>query len=269
MTESFIQGPVDGTGKRVRTSQQTIGGNAVEEQYVRISPQGGPDSIQFIGTATNRAINEWTSLQSVVVPAGFYASPLSFRGLSATAGYGARAIYMRKLGSYNLGTNVYTDTGAAASSGNYFSNLMVVVTTALSNTATNLAVSFTDDTGAARTATNLALASSQPIASRLDVVLGNRTDAFGRSTPIAGVRDVTGVAESPGTAATGVVDIYGYDIISYLRMVAANTVYSEQMDPHQWGIPAGDILSVESNSYATAVAAIVQERQLLCQFTAV
>ena len=267
MTESFIRGPADSTGKMVRTSQQTKGANAVEEQYVRIAPQGGPDSVSFVGTATNRAVQEWFSLQNFTVPTGYFAQPLSFRALSATAAYGARAIFMRKLGTYNLGTNTYTDTGINANPGSYFAGVSAVVTTALSATATTLTVTYTRADGVTGRSGSIVLAASQPITSKIDMTMATRTDAFGRtSVPDVGVFDVTAVSEA--TAATGVVDIYGYDVIAYLRAVAANTVYTETFDPHLWAIQAGDVISVESNSYATAVAAIVQERQLLFQLTA-
>lgn len=269
MAESRVILPPDSTGKGLRTSQQNIGGNNVETQYVRIEPQGGPDAVQFLGTVSNRAINEWISLMSFAVPTGYIAQPLAFRALSATAGYGARAIYARKLGSYNLGTNAYTDTGAAASAGSYFAGLFLAVTTALSAVATNLTVTYTSaHDGSSRTTGNIALAASQPIGSRLEPAsLVNRTDPFGVSRSDAGLRDVTGVAENPATAATGVVDVYGYDYISYFRLPTANASVNEVFDPHLYALPAGDILSVESNSYATAVAAIAQERILTYQLT--
>lgn len=266
MAESYIQGPVDGTGKKARTSSQVVGVNTVEEQYVRIAPQGGPDSVQFNGTISNRAVNEWTSLQSFVIPTGFFAQPLAFRALSATAGYGARAIFMRKLGSYNLGTSTWSDTGVNASTGSFFAGLMGVVTTALSAAATTVTATYTNESGTAGRSATLALAASQPVGSRIDFALATRTDAFGiANKPDAGVFDVTAMTDN--SAATGVIDVYGYDVLSSFRLTAANTVVAEQFDPHLYALRAGDILSVESNSFATAVAAIAQERQLLYQST--
>lgn len=268
MAESYIQGPADGAGKKIHTSQQTVGANAVEEQYMRLSPQGGPDSVQFIGTATNRATNEWTSLQSYVLPVGYYGQPLSFMSLSATAAYGARAIYLRKLGTYNLGTSTWTDAGVTASAGSFFASLMGVVTTALSAAATTVTATYTNESGTGGRLATLALASAQPLGSRLDFTLATRTDAFGvAGKPDAGVFDVTAVTDN--SAATGIMDIYGYDTIAYTRLLTANAPILTQLDPHLFGIRAGDILSVESNSYGTAVAAIVQERQLLFQATPV
>ncbi len=268
MAESFVGLPPDSTGKKLRSISGLYGGVTVEEQVVRTAVFGGVDSIHFNGAFTNRAVNEWSHVSSYTVPVGYGLRPIVFRALSATAGYQARAIYARKFGSYNLGTNVFTDGGAAIAPG-HMDTIFAVVTTALSAVATTLTLTYVNAMGTTGRTATIALAASLPVGARVEMTPATRVDPLMRTVQDTGVKDLTAVAETPSSLATGVVDFYGYDYIAWQRMTVANTVYESVLNPHSMEIPAGDIILMDSNSMATAPASIVQERSLSFQLAPV
>lgn len=261
MAESRIILPPDSSGKGLHTRSNVVGANTVEDQVVRLAEFGGLDSVFFSASATNRAVNEWAALQSFKVPVGYKLHPLFFRALSATAGYGARATYARKLGSYNLATGVYTDAAAAQTPG-HFSGLFAVAMTATNAVAVTLTFTYVNEENTAGRTTTLAIPASSPAQAKWDVPFGMLPGSVtGRNQPDNGIRDLTAVGRSV-TTATGTIDFYGFDTLAYSRLLTANLVYEFAFDPHLFAISAGDFILLESNSYAVAVASILQERQL-------
>lgn len=244
---------------------RTLDATPLHEQYVREVVYGGVDSLHFNGTFTNRAVNEWSHMGSYTVPAGYALRPLVFRSLSATALYQSRCIYARKFGSYNLGTNVYTDGPGAAIAPGHSESVFAVVTTAMSATATTLTLTYQNAMGTTGRTATIALPASAPVGARFEMGSATRVDALGKVVVDSGIKDLTGVAETPATAATGIVDFYGYDIIAWHRCTVANTIYESVLSPTFMEVPAGDMILLDSNSLAVAVAAIVQERSLTFQ----
>jgi hypothetical protein len=109
----------------------------------------------------------------------------------------------RKLGSFDVSSNVFTEGGSVASPEHY-SRLFAVVTTALSAAATNVTVTYTNEAGTlGRTTAALTIPASAPVGNCFEFTLQATTGQMRDN----GVKDVTAISDT--AAPTGVIEIWG------------------------------------------------------------
>jgi hypothetical protein len=182
------------------------------------------------------------------VPAGYRYYPAHFESFAATAGSATIFGVMRRYGSYNLGTNTWTDAGVAATPYRPFTKIQYEVMTALSSTAaTTVFSTVTRHDGAGSIATPGAQIALSAAATNV------YTDWLEASTvfpfTILGT-DITTVGEVGGTATTGVVDVFAANDLAYHRNAAATREQSD-VNPGDYWFDPGEYLFVDIGAAAT------------------
>lgn len=184
-----------------------------------------PVSIEFSASQGVTVVDTWQVLTSYTVPVSRVLMPLQFHSASATAGYGAavRARYL--LGTYNLGTGVFTD-GNAVAAPLFFTRMYAEVTTVLSAATNVVTATYTDELGNTGNSATVTMISAGAVGRRM---------YFALSAGDIGVMDVT--ACSDNGAQTGVVAIYGEITLGFHRALANDTRVTD-LDA-MMSIPAG------------------------------
>jgi hypothetical protein len=198
------------------------------------------------------------------VPVGkrFYPTALYFGGV--TAGGYAEVCHATRWGTYDLGASAFLDTGGdfsalhdnagavnVAGSRRFHSRLAVRVRTTLSAVATNLSITTLLPRSGASFNALAALAASHAAGRVVHVSpsagsLGQFSSGTDPATTSVdfGYIGVSGVAESPATAATGFVDIFGETVLASGRHPANDTTPLPISEAGRAWIDAGEFLIV-------------------------
>lgn len=149
----------------------------------------------------------WYLKRQWPIPAGGKFRPARTFSVVTTAGSRTFIGVGKRLGSFNLSTNVFTDDGAFVGVCHY-ARLFAVITTVMSATPTNVTVTYINEAGVAgRTTAALTLAASSPVGNAFEFFLQATTGQMRDN----GVRDVTAVSDT--AAPTGVIEIWGLNAL--------------------------------------------------------
>lgn len=214
------------------SSGDTVGGS-----------NASPNTLVFSGNAAPAVASQYTPVAQYTVPSGRLLTPVSFRSLSATAGYYSSLVSLINFGQFVMNTNTWTAGNAVIQPRFMFSMFLQVTTQTATNTT--VTVTYTNDQGVTGRTATASLPNATKVGARIQF------------TPMAGdngVLAVTNVTQSPN--ATGAFIMYGANTITYHRNQTANTLYETQFAIEQVYVP-GDIISLEI--YATSTTAVYRE----------
>jgi len=200
------------------------------------------------------AANEYVMALSYTVPAGYAFNLIRFSGFAGNTSGLSRLVEKINFGSFNTGTNVFTDSGFSAPVPHFFGILEAEVTTALSATADTLAITYVNQDGVGgRTATAIMPSGA---------VVGRRIRATLQAGD-TGVQDVTAVTDSAAT--TGVVRIQGINQLSFLRMLVTDQLYTDIFSDESVIVPAQSGRTIDLE-FATRTGVLATERYLSTLF---
>ena len=253
---------VGGFGRSGDTTIQAAGQVPVDpDTHDPIQVGGYVSGLDKIESFTYFAANVLQARIVYQVPTGkrFYPTIFAFGGLTA-GGIGQLAVATR-WATRDLGADTYTDRGGAyATNGNrYASRIVARVTTVIPATATTPSIAWTRPDGTAGAAGALTVTASAPVQTAFVSSNPNPTPGGLGATadhPAYGAIDVTNVTENPATAATGVVDVFGEQVLATGRH-AANDSREFYFQPGSVWVDAGDYLI----AYGAQPATIAYQRE--------
>lgn len=211
--------------------------------------QSTPNTLSFSGTAAPVVANQYSPVAIYPVPSGMTAIPVTFRSLSSTAGFAAALIATRLLATWNMGTKSFT-AGDVIQQPRFLFSLFSHVTTATSNAATTLTLTYTNESGVTGRIATATIPASSPVGARAQFIL---------AAGDVGVLAVTGIS---GTGnATGVLSIFGATTISYHVNAIAGQLYETSFAIEQV-YEAGDKLQLEIFAATTTAT----HREVSCTF---
>lgn len=174
-----------------------------------IQSNSGVLSFESTGIAT-LAANTWRRVLTYTVPTGYTFNLIAFQSVQGANSVFSRCSKVISFGSYNVGTNTFTD-GSAYTAPAFASKLIARVTTGMSATGVTLTATYTNQDGlAGQTATAVI-----PSAAAADYQM-----EFTLTAGDYGIRDITAMARS--ATPTGIIAIEGIDELSYHSDVSTN-----------------------------------------------
>lgn len=152
--------------------------------------------IAYDNTTANYVANMWRSLRKYTIPTGYNFEVITFTSLCGAIAGSSRAVTLVPFGSYNCGTNTFTN-GAALSYPDFCSSIEAEVTTAISG-AVIITVTYTNELGQTGRTGTITLTGAGPLEYKYPMTFqGNDL----------GASDITAVSDN--NAVTGVVTLYG------------------------------------------------------------
>src|SRR3990172_3511896 len=149
-------------------------------------------------------VSTWRNFIRFIVPTGKKMLIHNFSSLSSAAGTRSRLAVREDLATYNFGTNTFVKLFNAETD-RFFSNIDVIVTTALVNTATfNINITYTNQNGITGRVGTISIASPLGVDKRRAVMIFQGDDY--------GVLEITNITETNATV-TGQVTIQGFEVL--------------------------------------------------------
>lgn len=158
---------------------------------------GTPLIIQRSGSLGITTAGVWSKVAQYTVPANYLFRPIVAHSSVTTAGSRTLIGAGRRLGSFDVSSNVFTADYSLIGP-HFYPRCFALVTTALSAVATNVTLTYNDQDGAPSTSSALTIPASAPVGNLYEFTL---------ATGDIGVRAVTAVADT--AAPTGVIEIWG------------------------------------------------------------
>lgn len=226
-TEGDTDATITGTAMLVEGAAdalKAITGRATGSKHpmeVAILDASGNQVTSFGGAAPNRTaislgVSEsvaaptaatWYLKRQWAPPSGGFFRPSRAWSVVTTAGSRSMVAVGKRLGSFNVSTNAFTDDQSVASP-HHFGRLFAIVITAMSAVANTVTVTYTNEEGTTgRTTVALSIPASAPVGNAFEFQLAATTGQMRDE----GVRDVTAVSDS--AAPTGVIEIWGVNCL--------------------------------------------------------
>lgn len=184
--------------------------------------------------------NSFITVLEYTVPSGYNLNIINFKSSSSnTAGF-ARISQRTSFGSYNAGTNVFSD-GDSIAEPKFASTMEMQVTTAFSGNTT-FTITYTNQSGVTGRTGTVAINSVAKRALGARILITLQAGDFG-------IREVTNVADDG--AATGIISVNGYNEFGYQRHVISSLVYDTQYASSQLLIPEGEVILFEAGATNT------------------
>jgi hypothetical protein len=191
--------------------------------------------------------NMWRNVLTYTVPASYQLEVTNFNCSAGNQLSSARWNRMKSLGTYNVATSTFSD-GSAYTSPGFCSSVEAEVTVALTGTAVTLTVTYVNQDGVAGRTGTITCTAAAPLQYRFLMTLQG-TDF--------GVRDITAVTKSGGTA--GTLTLYGLTTLMQVKITNADQTYPYLTARESVIIEAGDMVSLEvTATSATNVARMVK-----------
>lgn len=181
----------------------------------------------------------WDKRIAWTVPTGYDFILSSAAAAITTAGTRTFIGAGKKLGTFNVGTNTFTD-GSSVAAPRHYDRLFAVVTTAIAVATTAVAITYNDDQGASKSAGSLAITAALGAVDNLFEVTRDATAG-------PGFRDITAVSDA--TAATGIIELWGFTTI--LESLGLANEFDPATFPGRVAIPSGESIWIAFNAAAT------------------